>query len=495
MAGNHNGIIALARPMTRALLCILLLGQALNAPTVAQANPVTIDIEKCKIPHVNINPGLLERGTRIGWPLTSARISGSGSQKILVLPIDFSDAAAKQSSSMLLSNVVQPELAKRFYSVQSNGALSLDIAVHPTVHRMQMESDQYGSWSAAKTSWGLNSDKISKEIEAVLARNYANVEFAALAILVTGGSSAWKAWGAGGVALTADANSSFFGKTTLKNVMYLIDSDGTAIGDTFIHELGHLFGFVDLYAAGYMGDSTGPFDVMAYPWEKSKSFLGWNLWLKGWVQDSQVVCMNYANQPTSEVSLTSVTMNSGTRLIVIRESAGSVIVVEARLNTEYDKLASDAGLLVYRVQPGATWPERFVQIIPHSNEITAKGISPDFPDAQRFLKATITNGKYLRERYLLIENRQQSATAATVALAWFNEAITLQRQLDGRAVVPTQVQTASALELAQLRSQLSRLETQLISVNESMESLKLKNVALSKRIASICKPRPKPRGC
>lgn len=489
MTGTQAAILTVRRRAVRVLIWVLLLGQPLIAPSTADANPVTIDIERCKIPHVNTNPGLIDRETRIGWPLTSARISRSGSQKILVLPIDFSDAASKQSSSMLLSNVVQPELAIRFYAFQSNGSLSLDIEVHPTVHRMQMESDQYGSWNSSKTSWGLNSDKISKELETVLARNYANVEFAALAILVTGGSSAWKAWGAGGVSLTADANSSFFGKTTLKNIMYLIDNNGSAIGDTFIHELGHLFGFVDLYAAGYMGDSTGPFDVMAYPWEKSKSFLGWNLWLKGWIQDSQVVCLNYVSQPTSEISLTSVTMNSGKRLIVIRESTNSVIVIEARLDTEYDRLASDSGLLVYRVQPGATWPERSVQIIPHSNEITAKGISPDFPDAQRFLKATITSGKHLRERYLLIENREQSSTTVRVALSWFNEANSLQRQLDKQAKV------ANDVEMSQLRSRLQQLEAQVTSVNEALASLKMKNVALSKRIESICKPKPRPKGC
>lgn len=473
----------------------LLLCELLLIPTAANADPVAIDINKCKISYVNNRPGVADAETRIGWPLATSRIPGRGTQKILVLPIDFPDAESKQTPATLVSDLLKPELAKRFYSVQSNGSVSLDFEWHQTVHRMQFPSDQYGWWNSAKTSWGLSSDKIGKEIEEILNRNYAKFDYAAVVILVTGRSSAWKAWGVPGVSFTQGSSASFFGQSSLKNVMYLVDNDGSTLSDILTHELGHLFGFVDLYASGYMADSTGPFDVMAYHWEKSKSFLGWNLWLRGWIQDSQVLCLNYGYQPVSEVSLSSLTLDAGKRLLVLRESADSVVVIEARLNTEYDDLGANAGLLVYRVRPGAIWPDRVVQILPHSNEITTRGVSPDFPDAQRFLRATVTSGKYLRERHLLIENKQQTMSNIVVSLAWLNDANAQQRKADAESKTLVQSQAASEAEASQLRMQILKLESQIAQISEAMRAMTIKNRGLAERLAGICKTKPKPRGC
>jgi hypothetical protein len=303
--------------------------------------------------------------------------------------------------------------------------------------------------------------------------------------------------------------------------MFLIDNDGSNLDWIFVHELGHLLGFVDLYSSGYMADSTGPFDVMAYHWEKSKSFLGWNLWLKGWIKDSQVVCLNYRSQTNSEISLSSLIGNGETRLIVIKESANSALVVEARRDSEYDSLGKNAGLLVYRIKPNALWPERYVQIIPHNNAITARVISPDLSDTERFLSAPVTEGMYLRNLGLLIENKKQSNSEILTQLFWFSNADTRQREIDNKLKVNTDKELADrkvkedldAKAAADLKSKqdaaVNALEQQLRVLSESVGGLQDQvsqlNSQLTAALASlksanakikkICAAKPKPKGC
>lgn len=419
---------------TRSTLSVLVLSLAtlVGQSTVTMAATIGIEPANCRLPFVDNRASVPPSTVRIGWPLPQERIPGNGLQKILILPIDFSDAPSKETPESLISKVVKPEVAKKFYSLQSNGSLTLQFDNRSSVHRMQNKSEEYGFWNKNKTGWGLYSDKFGSEMGQVLKDLEPTFTYSSLVILVTGGSAAWKSWGVPGVANTYPDSYGAYGQLNLKNVIFLIDNDGSNLDWTFVHELGHLLGFVDLYSSGYMADSTGPFDVMAHHWEKSRSLLGWNLWLKGWIKDSQVVCLDYRSQANSEISLSPLIGNGETRLIVIKESANSAIVIEARRDTEYDSLGKNAGLLVYRIKPNALWPERYVQIIPHNNAITSRGISPDFSDTERFLSAPVTEGMYLRNLGLLIENKKQSNSEILTQLFWFSNADTRQREIDNK---------------------------------------------------------------
>ena len=503
------------------LVLVLSLATLVGQSTVTMAATIGIEPANCKLPFVDNRAGIPPSPVRIGWPLPQERIPGSGLQKILILPIDFSDAPSNETPESLITKVVKPEVAKKFYSLQSNGSLTLQFDNRSYVHRMKNKSEEYGYWNKNKTGWGLDSDKFGSEISQVLKDLEPEFTYSSLVILVTGGSAAWKSWGVPGVANTYPDSYGAYGQLQLKNVMFLIDNDGSNLDWLFVHELGHLLGFVDLYSSGYMADSTGPFDVMAYHWEKSRSFLGWNLWLKGWIKDSQVVCLNYRSQTNSEISLSSLIGNGETRLIVIKESANSVLVVEARRDTEYDSLGKNAGLLVYRIKPNALWPERYVQIIPHNNAITARGISPDLSDTERFLSAPVTEGMYLRNLGLLIENKKQSNSEILTQLFWFSNADTRQREIDNNLKKITDKELAdrkvkedlNAKAAADLKAKqdaaVNALEQQLRVLSESVGGLQDQvsqlNSQLTAALASlksanakikkICAAKPKPKGC
>jgi M6 family metalloprotease-like protein len=422
-------------------------------PTLSYAVPNSIDVVNCKLPHVSNTVGFPSL-VRIGFPLPQERVQGSGVQRTLFVPIDFPDAPSKETPEGLISKIVQPENARKFYSLQSNGLLTLQNDVHKSVLRMPQKSDEYGNWSKNNDSWALDGPKLDSDIRQALGSFGKNFSYSSVAIVVTGESKAFKSMGASGWALSYGEEGFFFGQPNLKNVMYLVDKDGSSLSDVFIHEFGHLLGFIDLYSTGYLGDSTGPFDVMAYSWERSKSFLGWNLWLKGWIKDTQVVCLNSNALTDSEITLSSLIGNGETRLIVIKESTNSAIVIEARLETEYDQLGENAGLLVYRIRPGAVRPERTVQIIPHKNPSTTKEVSPDFHDVERFRNAPLAEGKYIRERFLLVENQGQSKNEVRTLVSWGLNANTRQRQIDGQSKAAAELkakQEADAKAAAELK--------------------------------------------
>lgn len=530
------------RICSKLLVLILGLATLVCQSPVTMAAPNSLDPDNCKLPYVNNREDYPPSTTRIGWPLTQERIPGSGIQRILVIPIDFSDSPSSETPESLMSKIVQPERVERFYSFQSNGSLTLQISVLKSVLRMPLKSDEYGFWNQSRDSWALDGPKLESDLNGVLGRFEKDFNYSSVAILVTGGSKAFKSMPASGWALTYRDQDFAFGQPNLKNVMYLNDKDGGSLSDVFIHEFGHLLGFVDLYSSGFLGDSTGPFDVMAYPWEKSKSFLGWNLWLKGWIKDSQVICLNFKSQVDSEIELSSLIGSGKTRLVILRESSSSAIAIEARLGSEYDQLGDSVGLLVYRIRSGAVSPERPVQIIPHKNTVTTKEFSPDFPDTERFRYAPLTQGKYLRERSLIIENREQSKTRVLAVLSWGSSANTRQRLIDNEvnaiaekqladrkakedaeaklakeaqtkseaeaklakeavakseaaSKAATEASTALSLELEKVRKELSLLSSQMASLNTSLKAAQSENSSLRKRLATFCKVKPKPKGC
>jgi len=407
--------------------------------TSQAASPKILSPDECKLgqlkQRIQIIPNLeayaiYGENTRIGFPLAEERVSGKGTQKVFILPIDFTDAASQVTPSDALEYFIEPKKAISYYSMMSIGELNLEFIVPKNIHRMRYNSDDYGYWNSSKTSWGLDSNKFNSEIEEVIQSYKNDFQYSSLVLLVLGKSQAWKAWGAPGVAQTASNNQYFYGLSTLQNVIFLVDQGGERLGDVFLHEFGHLLGFVDLYSRGYVGDSTGPFDVMAYHWEKSKTLLAWNLWLKGWIPDDKVVCVQHLNQASSQIRLDKIGTEGNKRMIVIKESATSVVVIEPRLNTEFDKLGSDEGILVYRVTPNSVYPEKWIQIIPHLNPTTLTPISSKISDVERYIKALVPVGSYVRTKYFLVENVSQDKSGISLSLFWDREANDRQNEID-----------------------------------------------------------------
>ena len=200
------------------------------------------------------------------------------------------------------------------------------------------------------------------------------------------------------------------------------------------HELGHLFGFIDLYiiAPGnyFIGQTPGPFDVMNATSGPAHEFLAWQRWLQGWIPDSNVTCLNFAT-PTSTVQLKPLGKSTlGTQMIVIKINSQKALVLESRKATSTDSLSGNEGLLAYEIDLSVPSLQGPIRIIPRATELTLAALSPDLQDTDRFLEGTAKTGEYIRYRDVLIENVLGDVNGESIKIYKGEEAIARQRDLD-----------------------------------------------------------------
>jgi hypothetical protein len=378
---------------------------------------------------------------KVGFPLPIDRVQAKGTQDILVLPIDFPGARTDLSFSDALK-IIDTDFAKSFYYYQSGGKLNLHFDLPNQVFRMPETSAYYGN----------NFNLFQEGISSLINRNglFNGKNYVAVITLVLGKPNSWSNRI---YALTYGKPNFFYGQTNLRNIIEFGPSYTGFDSVTLVHEFGHLLGFRDFYSTGYGGFSSGPFDVMAYQWESSKTFLGWNQWLATWIADEQVICLGVESQGVQVFPLSEVTSPStpGHKIVVIKETAGSAVVIESRKTSPYDELDKE-GLLVYRI---STNRRNIFEMIPHQNELTTQ---INLHDAVRFKQATVGQGQYVRVNQLLIENRDENGKVY-VYLHWGKDAtdrqfvIDAQIQLKAKAAADLKAkQEAEAKAAAELKA-------------------------------------------
>jgi hypothetical protein len=109
----------------------------------------------------------------------------------------------------------------------------------------------------------------------------------------------------------------------------------------FAHEIGHLFGFTDIYN---VNDKREPIAYLRHPFDtmglQSFGLGAWNRWLMGWVADSQVVCLDESTN-VYETSISTLNLKGGLKAVVIKLSPTEVLIVEARRKDKYDTFEFD----------------------------------------------------------------------------------------------------------------------------------------------------------
>jgi hypothetical protein len=114
------------------------------------------------------------------------------------------------------------------------------------------------------------------------------------------------------------------------------------------HELGHVLGLPDLYAAAGNGAASvyaGPWDPMSRP--LGQNLLAWHAWTLGWLGADNLACV-YAGT-TREARLTPLESAGGLKAVLLPQGQ-SVVVVEARRRIGLDAGLCADGVLVYSVQ-------------------------------------------------------------------------------------------------------------------------------------------------
>ena len=396
---------------------------------IQEVSAAPISVTECKLR----DP--FQSNVRLGFPKNPSRLSATGKQNILFVAVDYSDAPANVDAVEELKLAFDTGHTNAFFKSVSYDKLALSFEYFPRVVRLPKPSSNYIGQLTKVYPPNIKVYDIMQDATTNIASqvNFSNIQ--AVVILDVAKIESWGFWG---FALPYESPGQYTQSGYIKNSTVISSYTGSKTNkptqgyrtSTLIHELGHLFGFIDLYIIKpgnyFIGQTPGPFDVMNAKGE----FLGWQRWLQGWITDSNISCFSFTD-PAVTLQLRPLGKpNTGTQLVVIKVSDQKALVLESRKDTVTDELGVNEGLLAYELDLSIQSLQGPVKIIPKNSPTTLSAISPDLSDIDRFLDATAQTGEYIRYKDILIENRLGNSEGENIQIFKGEDAAQRQRELD-----------------------------------------------------------------
>jgi M6 family metalloprotease-like protein len=319
----------------------------------------SIMIDQCKLPE------MMTRGdVGIGFPKIANRIRSTGTVKVNVIFVDFSDAAASKTTQQVF-NILSPT-SENYFTTVSYGKLNIQFNATYKWYRMSKASNQYG-WD--NLSFALHKQYIQEAIS--LADR--DVDFSgsdSFIIIANPDATNLK----NGPALTASLGQGIKadGKEFLNSATSGYDLNVWG-GLWFNHEFGHNMTLADLYA--YQGNAhrfVGEFSIMGLISGAGQDLFAWEKWILGWITDDQIVCVN----TTNSAYLTPIEVTGGIKMLTLPISKTAAIVVESRRKIGYDSKISKEGPLAYIIDTNIASGKGTIKVLPIDETDTRKLNSP-----------------------------------------------------------------------------------------------------------------------
>ncbi len=291
-------------------------------------------------------------GVRIGFPMSSSRLPSTGLVRVQVLFIDFPDRVGSQSFEELeefFSSYVNG--IERFFEVQSISRVQFEWVLAPEFVRIPR------NFSTLRMNRE-NSQDLDPVLRQAIQIADGKVDYTDIDMVIVflnpdipeelaDVSPAWPLEPNWGISTN---------EKMILNATF-IAGDAVRIGYSIIaHEIGHLFGLVDLYNYNWLEDNptrdserqfvfTGVFDFMnlappSHQYGDNRDMLGWQRFLLDWITDNEIHCLDSSNSGSSQHLLSPVSEQGETRMIVTRLSETRVLVTEVRTQNQYCELCS-----------------------------------------------------------------------------------------------------------------------------------------------------------
>jgi M6 family metalloprotease-like protein len=263
----------------------------------------------------------------------------------VMLFVDFADLHASESTSNLYNRFVPHSRA--WYEEVSYGRLQLSVT--PVQHWLRMPHSLSAYGLGDGISWPEHRDYIADAIAAaddeVDFSRYQVVYVVAAKGTRVERSPAFQAYPGSGI--EADGHELRYGATFFDDTR----SDSRYAASVFIHETGHILGLPDLYDVPKptywsLFRYAGGWDTMSWN-SPGGHFLAWEKWKLGWLDPSQLTCLNGPGSVTT--TITPLERPGGLKAVVIPTGISSAFVVEARKRIGQDAGLCEDGILVYSV--------------------------------------------------------------------------------------------------------------------------------------------------
>ena len=327
---------------------LVLLAACSQAPTPA---PVPSDVTPCRLKQAE------QSLFSSGFPISSIRMSSTGSPRMAVLFVDFPNVNAVNSTESVFSKHIPG--AENYLETMSSGKLDLQFEPLHKWLRMSGELESYDqfAWSSGETQARFMQEAVDladpdfdfSEIDSVVVI----ADEKALSFPSIVGFSPEPVTVISGL-LPVDGN-------VIRNGVLRGADYGDYSAEAISHEMGHIMGLPDTYEVVDISTAyhthVGNFGIMGQivPMDfnrslsdrfKGNEMLAWHRWQLGWIEDSEVFC---ATSSTTSIKLGPLTKNLGSRMLVMPVDSSRVLVAENRAIDGYDQNLLTGGILVYSV--------------------------------------------------------------------------------------------------------------------------------------------------
>lgn len=343
---------------------------------------------------------------RLGFPRNSDRVPQLGITSNLIIVVDFTDAKLSEGLQIIVDTVLSPRTVEKFLTSNSYGKFKPTFTVFPSVLRMNSLDTSFAPNNAGKFS-----DQPQRlVVEAVnLAKAQSQLDGYSSVTVFAPTSKSLGYFGAAFPDFPVNLGS----KTILNS--QLIGQIGSITSPVpswkvFAHEYGHFLGMYDYYIAGTgnTGKSPGPFDIMGNTTGNANSFFGFQRWVQGWLDDSDVICNLNSNSSTIH-TLAPLNGDNGKRVYVHPIDGTTALVVEYRAESEFDFLKGNDGLLVYLIDMKVASLEGPISIKPSEQDLV---FNPR-DDVEKYSRAPLSSGQSVKVKDLVIIAEEVSKERAT----------------------------------------------------------------------------------
>ena len=421
-----------------------------GSPYYKQGAGFRLDTDFLKAKDCKVKDYLVDHPLRLGFPRNPARVPQLGITKNLILVVDFPDAALTESLDSAVKNVVSPNIVENFFFSSSNGRFRPTFIVFPSVIRLNSLEKSFAPNSAGGflVNGVMQDHRLVREaIE--IARTKGDLRGYSSINVVAPTANSMGYYGSAFVDLPLDVG----GEVTVNSQLV-----GGTIGNinsnvpswkVFAHEYGHLLGMYDYYIPGKVnsGQTSGPFDLMGFPQGSANSIFGFQRWVQGWLEDSNVIC-DFTTNSSITHTLNPLNSNFGQRLYVHPLDGSTALVIEFRVDSEFDQLDEDAGLLVYVIDMKIESGKGPVSIKPSEQDLVTNAAE----DITRFSKAPLTKGQTVKVKDLVIVAENVSSERASFKVLKIEE-YQLRLEAEAKAAADLKAkQEAEARAAAELKA-------------------------------------------
>lgn len=428
----------------------------------------------CKVKDAKLGP------LRLGFPRNPDRLPQLGVTQNLILVIDFPDARLTENLESVVKDTLLPATVERFFNVNSYGKFLPKFSIFPSVITLNSLDSSFAPFAPARYfNNGAQQDARMVKEAVSLAKSQASLSGYSSINVFAPTSKSLGLYGAAHLDLPLDVGGRTLVNSQLMGQIGTVNSPVPS-WKVFGHEYGHLLGMYDYYipGTGTSGKSPGPFDFMGNTTGSANSFFGFQRWVQGWIEDTEVVC-DYSTSANATHTLTPLNQNLGKKLYVHPIDGSLALVVELRTESEFDALKGNDGLLVYLIDTKVASLKGPISIQPSEQDLV---INPR-DDVEMYSRAPLSSGQSVKVKDLVILAEDVSKDKANFKVLTTAEYLA-KKDVDAKAAVELNAKQEAELKAAaELKAKIDAEE----AAAKAAAVLKAKQEAAAAKAAALKK--------